>query len=249
MSMLLTYVLRHADDNLVLSHRMAQWASRAHDLEEDIALTNIGLDHLGQARSLYGYAAEIEGDDNNEDHFAYFRNERQFTNLLLVEQPNTDFAYTMARHLFFDAYQLGFWEALAESTDDVLRGTAQKALKECTYHWRHSSSWVTRLGDGTEASHVRIQGAIDSLWRFTAELHESDDIDRELSDAGVGVDVAPLREAWLGRIEQVLHGATLVMPTSDFQRSGGRNGLHTEHLGIMLAEMQSLARSHPGATW
>lgn len=249
MSNLLTYVLRHADDNLVVSHRLAQWASRAHDLEEDIALTNIGLDHLGQARSLYSYAADLEGDGKTENDYPYFRDERQFMNLLLVEQPNVDFAVTMARHLFFDAYQLGFWESLSASTDEVLRGTAEKALKEATYHWRHSSSWVKRLGDGTEESHRRMQGAIDDLWRFTNELHEPDAVDEELVEAGIGVSLAPLRDEWLTLIRGALVTATLDMPTNDMQRSGGRSGMHTEHLGIMLAEMQSLARSHPGATW
>jgi ring-1,2-phenylacetyl-CoA epoxidase subunit PaaC len=243
------YVLRHADDNLVMAQRLAEWVSNAPELEEDIALGNLALDHLGQARALYGHAGRLEGRGRSEDDLAMFRSEREFTNLLLVEQPNGDFAATMARQLFFDAYQLSLWEALSRSADPVLAGIAAKALKEARYHFRHSSTWVVRLGDGTEESRRRMQAGIDGLWRFTAELFEGDPVDAAAAEQGIGADPASFRGAWSTRIEAVLAEATLARPTDPFGRSGGRRGFHTEHLGHLLAELQWLQRSMPGRQW
>lgn len=243
------YLLRHADDNLVLAQRLAEWVSNAPELEEDIALGNLSLDHLGQARALYGHAARLEGLGRTEDDLAMFRTERQFGNLLLVEQPNGDFAVTMARQLFFDAYQLSLWEALTRSADPVLAGVAAKALKEARYHFRHSSTWVVRLGDGTEESHTRMQAAVDGLWRFTPELFEADGVDAAMAGAGIGADPAGFRGAWDARVDAVLADATLSRPTDSFARSGGRRGFHTEHLGHLLAELQWLQRSMPGLAW
>jgi ring-1,2-phenylacetyl-CoA epoxidase subunit PaaC len=243
------YVLRHADDNLVLAQRLGEWISRAPELEEDIALGNIGLDHLGQARLLLAHAAELEGLGRTEDDLAMHRSERQFTNLLLVEQPNGDFAHTMARALLFDSYQLGCWEAMSSSTDGMLAGIAAKALKETRYHFRHSSTWMIRLGDGTEESHRRAQAAIDALWPFTAEPFESDAVDVAAAESGWGPAAGDLAAGWLHRVSGVLAEATLDVPTDDYRRSGGRSGFHTEHLGHLLSEMQWTARAYPGLSW
>ncbi|GIU92280.1 MAG: phenylacetic acid degradation protein [Acidimicrobiia bacterium] len=243
------YVLRHGDDNLVLAQRLGEWISRAPELEEDIALANIALDHLGQARALLTYAGELEGRGRSEDDLAMTRTERQFTNLLLCEQPNEDFAHTMARQLFIDAYQLELWERLASSNDPTLAGIAAKAWKEARYHFRHSSTWVIRLGDGTEESHHRMQRAIDELWRFTTEPFMADDVDRAAAGEGYGVDPSELEEPWLARVTPVLQEAGLVIPTDPYRRVGGRQGFHTEHLGHLLAEMQWMARTYPGLEW
>ncbi len=243
------YVLRHADDNLVLAQRLGEWISRAPELEEDIALANIGLDHLGQARALLTHAGAIEGAGRSEDDLAMFRDERSFTNLLLVEQPNGDFAHTMARALFFDAYQIEMWDGLARSTDSTLAGIAAKALKETRYHLRHSSTWMVRLGDGTDESHSRAQRAVDQLWRFTAEPFQADETDADAVAAGWGPAPEDLAERWLERVRAVLDEAALEVPADPYQRSGGRAGFHTEHLGHLLAEMQWTARAHPGLSW
>ena len=243
------YVLRHADDNLILAQRLGEWISRAPELEEDIALANIAIDHLGQARALLGHAGAVEGAGRDEDSLAMLRTERDFTNLLLVEQPNDDFATTMARQLFIDGYQLLLWEALQSSADQTLGGIAAKALKEARYHFRHSSTWVARLGDGTEESHRRMQTGVDALWRFTGEMFEGDAVDAEMADLGIGVDPGSLRPEWQARIADVLADATLDAPTDPYQRTGGRAGFHTEHLGHMLSEMQWLQRTYPGLEW
>lgn len=228
-------IVAHADDNLVLAQRLGEWISNAPELELDIALGNIGLDHLGVARALYTRTGEMEG--RTEDDYAMFRDERQFTNLLLVEMPNGDFASTIVRQFLFDAYQLQLWADLAESSDDeVVAGIAAKALKEASYHLRFSSGWLVRLGDGTEESHTRAQNALDSLWQFTDEMFETP-------------ETAGYRPTWDALVARTVDEATLILPTDPYQRSGGRQGLHTEHLGLLLAEMQSLARSHPGVTW
>jgi ring-1,2-phenylacetyl-CoA epoxidase subunit PaaC len=243
------YVLRHGDDNLVLAQRLGEWIAAAPELELDIALANIAVDHLGVARSLLSYAADIEGAGRDEDSLAMGRSERQFTNLLLVEQPNGDFAVTIARQLFFDAYQLELWHALTSSTDPILAGVAGKAVKEAAYHLRFSSDWVIRLGDGTDESHYRMQQAIDQLWRFTGEMLVADPVDVAMATLGVGPDPATFAAPWTERVTDVLHKATLVVPDDDFARLGGRAGLHTEHLGHLLGEMQWMQRSYPGLTW
>ncbi len=243
------YVLRHADDNLVLAQRLGEWISRAPELEEDIALANIGLDHLGQARALLTHAATLEGAGRSEDDLAMLRDERSFTNLLLVEQPNGDFAHTMARALLFDAYQIEMWETLTRSTDQTLAGIAAKALKETRYHLRHSSTWMIRLGDGTDESHLRAQRAVDQLWRFTAEPFQSDRTDAAAAAAGWGPVPEDLADRWSQRVRAVLEEATITVPVDPYQRSGGRSGFHTEHLGHLLSEMQWTARAHPGLSW
>lgn len=248
-SVLFRYVLYHADDNLVLAQRMAGWISRAHDLEEDIALANIALDLLGRARMLLDHAAELENEGRTEDDLAMFRSEREFTNLLLVEQPNGDFAHTMVRQFFFDAYQMGLWEGLAESGDTTLAAVAGKALKETRYHLRHSSGWLVRLGGGTEESHRRTQRAVRELWRFVPEMFESDATCDRLVQAGTAVSPPRLQPAWERRVGDTFSAAGLQIPDDRFSRSGGRSGFHTEHLGYLLAEMQWMQRSYPGMRW
>lgn len=244
-----TYLLRLADNALVLGHRLTEWSSRAPTMEEDIALSNIALDLIGQARGLYGHATAIAGDGRDEDQLAYLRDAHEFLNVQLTERPNGDFADTMARQLCYSAYAVPLWEALTLSTDDELAGIAAKAAKECAYHLRHSSEWVIRLGDGTDESHARMQRAIDAIWMFTGELFEVDDIDRAIIAAGIGADASRLRGAWSATIDEVLAEATLQRPADGWMVSGGRRGTHTEHLGHMLAEMQFLQRAYPGAAW
>jgi ring-1,2-phenylacetyl-CoA epoxidase subunit PaaC len=243
------YALRLGDDALILSHRLAEWSSRAPALEEDIALTNVGLDLLGQARALLTYAGEVEGAGRSEDDLAYLRSENEFTNCQLVEQPNGDFAVTMARQLFFSAYQLELYRGLAGSGDPTLAAVAAKAVKEVTYHVDHAAGWVIRLGDGTDESHRRMQAGVERMWPFTHELFESDEMTARLAAAGAGTDPAGLGPAWTERIAAVLAEATLERPADGWRPSGGRGGVHSEHLGFLLAEMQHLHRSHPGATW
>jgi ring-1,2-phenylacetyl-CoA epoxidase subunit PaaC len=243
------YALRLGDDALILSHRLAEWSSRAPALEEDIALTNIGLDLLGQARALLTYAGEVEGAGRSEDDFAYLRSEGEFLNCQLVEQPNGDFAETMARQLFFSAYQVELYRHLAGSADPTLAAIAAKAAKEVAYHLDHAARWVASLGDGTAESHRRMQTGVDRMWPFTHELFETDEVGSRLAADGIGVDPAALRPAWERCIADVLGDATLVRPDDVWRPGGGRRGVHSEHLGFLLAEMQYLHRSHPGATW
>ena len=246
---LVTYLVRLADDNVVIGQRLGEYISMAPDLEEDLAVANIALDHVGVARHLYTYAAELEGEGRSEDDFAFLRNEREFTNALLVEQPHDGFDDLIARQFFFDAYQVELWSALAASSDERLAGIAAKALKEARYHLRHSSSWVVRLGDGTEVSHRRMQAAIDRMWRFTGELFEPDEVDAALAAGGVAVDPASLRPAWEATVDGVLAEATLRRPDDPYQAIGGRRGVHTEHLGHLLAEMQWMQRTYPELSW
>ncbi|HEX2153196.1 MAG TPA: 1,2-phenylacetyl-CoA epoxidase subunit PaaC [Acidimicrobiia bacterium] len=243
------YLLRLGDDNLILAQRLGEWISRGPDLEEDIALGNIALDHLGVARNLLTHAGEVEGRGRNEDDLAMKRSEREFLNLILCEQPNGDFAHTMARQLFIDAWQVPLWEALSTSSDLTLGGIAQKAVKEARYHLRHSSTWVVRLGDGTDESHRRMQAAVDRLWRHTGELFTSDEVDHAMADAGIGVEPGTLRPAWEKTVDDVLAEAKLERPSDDYVRTGGRNGFHTEQLGHLLAEMQWMQRTFPGMNW
>lgn len=227
----LRIILSHADDNMVLAQRLGEWIANAPDLELDIALGNIALDHLGVARALYTRAGEIEGQGRTEDDFAMRRTEREFLNLLLVEQPNGDFAHTIVRQFFFDVYQRLLWGELMASDDETLAGVAARARKEAEYHHEFSSSWMARLGDGTEESHARVQRAVDRLWRFTAELSE------------------PYPEAWRKGVDQVFMEAGLRVPDDPYQRSGGRDGYHTEYLGFILAEMQWMDRTYPEMDW
>jgi ring-1,2-phenylacetyl-CoA epoxidase subunit PaaC len=246
---LVLYTLRRADDALILGHRLSEWCGHAPMLEEDMALANMGLDLLGQARELFSYAARVEGNGNDEDKFAYLRDVRQYRNLLLVEQPNGDFARTMVRQFFYAAFADLYWRAMMKSGDSTLAAIAAKSEKESAYHVRHSSEWMVRLGDGTEESHARAQTAIDDLWGFTGEMFETDEADRALIDADIAVDPVTLRPPWLKTISEIVSQATLTLPKSGWMQQGGRSGRHSEHLGHLLSELQSMQRTFPGATW
>jgi ring-1,2-phenylacetyl-CoA epoxidase subunit PaaC len=246
---LVLYTLRRADDALILGHRLSEWCGHAPMLEEDMALANMGLDLLGQARELYSYAARVEGQGNDEDKFAYLRDVRQYRNLLLVEQPNGDFAHTLVRQFFYAAFADLYWRAMMSSRDTTLAAVAAKSEKESAYHLRHSSEWILRLGDGTAEGHRRAQTAIDDLWAFTGEMFGVDDSERALIDAGIAVDPTTLRSQWLKTVSDIVTEATLVLPKSDWMQQGGRSGRHSEHLGHLLSELQSMQRTFPGATW
>ena len=246
---LVLYTLRRADDALILGHRLSEWCGHAPMLEEDMALANMGLDLLGQARELYSYAARVEGNGNDEDKFAYLRDVRQYRNLLLVEQPNGDFARTMVRQFFYAVFADLYWRAMVKSQDATLAAIAAKSEKESAYHVRHSSEWMVRLGDGTEESHARAQTAIDDLWGFTGEMFETDEAERALTDADIAADPVTLRPSWLKTISEIVSQATLTLPTSGWMQQGGRSGRHSEHLGHLLSELQSMQRTFPGATW
>jgi ring-1,2-phenylacetyl-CoA epoxidase subunit PaaC len=243
-----TYALRLGDNCLVLSQRLSAWCGHAPELEIDLALANIGLDLMGQARNFLTYAAERQGE-GDEDSLAFGRDERQFCNILLVEQPNGNFADTLARQLFIDAWHVALFSRLTSSKDAQIAAIAAKAIKEARYHLRFSRGWVERLGGGTELSAARMQAAIDNLWRFTAELFEADALEVTLITEGVAVDPRELKAGWLTEISSVLAAGELNVPQEQPYRSGGKQGLHTEHLGPMLAEMQYLQRSYPGQQW
>jgi ring-1,2-phenylacetyl-CoA epoxidase subunit PaaC len=243
------YVLRLADTSLVLGQRLGEWVGHAPALEEDLALANIALDLVGQARLLLTYAGELEGRGRDEDALAFLRDAPEFFNASLAEQPNGDFGQTIVRQCLLDAWQLEMYEALSRSTDSRLAEIAAKAVKETRYHLRFSAGWLVRLGDGTPESHTRVQQALDALWRFTEELLVPDGLDEEMATAGIGPDLAVLRPRWEAQIEAVLQEATLERPSDLRYPWHGKRGVHTEHLGHMLAEMQHLPRTFPGATW
>jgi ring-1,2-phenylacetyl-CoA epoxidase subunit PaaC len=246
---LVLYALRRADDALILGHRLSEWCGHAPAMEEDMALANMGLDLLGQARELYSYAARVEDKGNDEDKFAYLRDVRQYRNLLLLEQPNGDFARTMVRQFFYSAFADLYWRAMMKSADATLAAVAAKSEKESAYHLRHSSEWMVRLGDGTGESHRRAQAAIDDLWALTGEMFEADDSERGLIENGIAADPAALRAQWLKTVSDVMHEATLDLPKNDWMQQGGRSGRHSEHLGHLLSELQSMQRTFPGVTW
>lgn len=248
-SPLFQYTLRLADDLLILSQRLGEWCGHGPILEEDIALTNRALDHLGEARNLLTYAGQVEGKNRTEDDLAYLRMERQYTNVKLVEQPNGDYAHTMVRSFLFDAYHLPLMHALLKSTDAQLAAIAGKAVKEATYHLRHSSEWLVRFGDGTAESHQRAQAALADLWTLTGELFETDAVGDAMVKAGVAPEMAAIKAAWNNTVDTVLAQATLERPVDGFMATGGRKGLHTEHLGFILADMQHVTRAYPGASW
>ena len=246
---LFQYTLRLADTALILGHRLSEWVGHSPVIEEDLAFGNMGLDLIGQARSLYSYAGEIEGKGRGEDALAYLRDAGDYRNILLVEQPNGDFATTMTRQLLYAAYATPYFEALAHAKDVTLAAIAAKAAKEMAYHLRHSAEWTIRLGDGTDESHARAQAAVDELWPYTGEMFECDPAERALIDAGVAVDPAPLGARWDKTVGDVLADATLTRPDSGYMQSGGRIGRHSEHLGHILSDLQFLQRAYPGATW
>jgi ring-1,2-phenylacetyl-CoA epoxidase subunit PaaC len=243
------YALALGDDALVAAQRTGEWIASAPQIEEDVALGNIALDLLGQARSLLTYAGSLEAPQRSEDDLAYFRDAGEFRNVLLVERPRGDFGVAMARALVLSTYLGELYERLRTSTDETLAGVAAKAVKEVAYHRDHATMWVLRLGDGTEESHARMQAGLDAEWPYVDELFDSSYVDPRLVDAGVAVDPSGLRESFDARVGDVLAEATLQLPAVPPDEGGGREGRHTEHLRELLADMQGLARAHPGATW
>ena len=245
----LEYVLRLADSALFLGQRLSEWCGHAPVLEEELALANVALDLIGQSRLLLNHAGRLEGTGRDEDQLAFVRLEPQYRNLTLLELPNADFGRTVTRNFLFSAFQRELWQALLGSCDRELAAIAEKSLKETRYHLRHSADWVVRLGDGTDESHARVQSAVDYLWPYTAELFTEDAVDDEVSAAGVGAAWSTLEQAWDAAVRPVLAEATLTVPARSAFRSRGKLGVHSEYLGHLLAEMQQLQRSYPGAQW
>ena len=244
-----TYVLRIADASLILGQRLTELVGHAPALEEDLGLANIALDLLGQARLLLSYAGEIEGRGRTDDMLAFLREEGELCNPTLVEQPNVDFAHTLVRQLLVDAWQLGLYETLARGSDTRLAEIAAKSVKETRYHLGYSADWVVRLGDGTAESHERAQRALDTLWPFTSELFDPDEVDLEMTQAGVAPDLRSLQKSWDERVGEVLAEATLQRPVERPYRWHGKSGNHGDYLGRLLAEMQHMQRTYPGASW
>ena len=243
------YVLALGDDALILGQRLSQWAYKGPFLEEDIALSNISLDMFGRANLLLEYAATLKGNGTTSDELAFKRNEREFSNHIICEQPNGNFADTMVRQFFLDAFYKLFLQKLTNSKDEQLSAIAQKSIKETTYHLRHSSKWIIRLGDGTAESHTKVQSAINNLWMFTNELFEMNEIDNEMVKQKIGVDCLSFKTDWDKIIDEVLVEATLRRPEVTHMVTGGREGIHTEHLGHLLSDMQYLQRAYPDAKW
>jgi ring-1,2-phenylacetyl-CoA epoxidase subunit PaaC len=243
------YALQLGDDALIMAQRLGGWISYAPELEEDVALGNIALDLLGQARSLLTYAAEVEGGGSTEDDLAYFRDEREFTNLQIAELACGDFGEEMARQLAFSGYQFELYQRLQASRDETLAAVAAKAVKEVAYHRDHATQWALRLGDGTEESHRRMQAGLARVWPYTDEMFRADPLGQALARDGLAVDAPELRPAWADYVATVLRDATLAWPETAPAPGGGRRGLHTEQMGHLLAEMQYLARCHPRARW
>lgn len=243
------YLVRLGDDRLVLGHRLSEWCGHGPILEEDIALANVALDLVGEATLLLKLAGETEGKGRDQDALAYFRDATDYRNALMVEFPKGDFAFTIVRQFFFSVFSLLQMQALQQSTNAELAGIAAKTVKEAKYHVRHSAQWVVTLGDGTEESHMRVQRAVDELWRYTGELFLGDAVEQEVAASGLGVDPATLETPWRAQVDEILRRARLTTPAVNYMQRGGRAGKHTEFLGHMLAEMQIVARSHPGATW
>jgi ring-1,2-phenylacetyl-CoA epoxidase subunit PaaC len=258
MPALTDHILCLADDALILGHRNSEWTSYGPILEQDIAISNIALDLIGQARNFYQYAARLAGQQTgktiSEDHLAYLRDAWDFKNCLLVEQTNGDWARTILRQFFFSTYQFYLYDQLRHSLDGELAAISAKAVKEVAYHLRWSSEWVIRLGDGTAESHTRMEKALDELWPFTGELFQADANGRELVEKGIGADLSRIRPKWTEKVKEVFAEATLVCPDGEndkatWMQTGGREGRHTEHLGYLLAEMQFLQRAYPGCEW
>lgn len=243
------YILGIADNSLILGQRMGELCGHGPSLETDIACTNISLDLFGQVRSYYQYAAKIAGDDRTEDDIAMLRKEREYVNVLLVEQPNTDFAFTMARQFLFDVYHLLFLQELEKSKDLTLSAIAKKSIKEVSYHQRFSSDWVKRLGDGTEESHQKMQSAIDDLWTYTDELFQQTEADKVMVKEGIGVDVTKLKDNYYQIVKGVLEESTLSIPELKYFQKGGKQGVHSEYLGYLLSDLQYMQRTYPNMEW
>lgn len=247
---LFEYLIRLADDRLILGHRLSEWCGHGPILEEDIALSNIALDYIGHAASLYEYAAEIEGENRHRDDIVYFRNDVEYKNLKITELPVGDYGFTIARQFLFSAFSYFLYERLSKVKDEQFSGMIQKHFKEVKYHLRHSREWVLRMGDGTDESHERIQKAFDELWTYTGEFFFLNEIDELLLDEVLAADTEEFQSDWKKLVTETLEEATLDVPDFDqFMATGGRKGLHTEHLGPLLAEMQHLRRSYPDAKW
>lgn len=244
MNPLINYTLHLADNALILGQRNAEWCGHGPILEQDIAITNISLDLIGQARSFYQYAAELKADGSTEDSLAYLRKEREFKNCLLVEQPNGDWAQTLLRQFLCSSYQYYLYQYLQNHTDTTIAAIAEKSLKEVSYHLRWSSEWIIRMGDGTEESHQRMLKAIDELWRYTGELFTPVSYEKEL-----GIDVSSLKNDWMTKVKAVFEEATVAIPENTFMQTGGKTGTHTEHLGFILTELQYLQRAYPSSEW
>jgi len=246
---LFQYLLRLGDNCLIMGQRLSEWCGHGPALEEDLALTNVALDLIGQARMWLSYAGEVEGAGRNEDQLAFLRDAGDFRNVLLVEQPNGNFAETVARQFFFDTWHYFLLRDLLRSANSRIAEVAEKSIKEVTYHVRRSADWVVRLGDGTRESHAKMQVAVDTLWSYTGELFASDSVDEALQEQGVSFALTGLREPWFAHVRSVLDEATLTFPAEAWMQRGGKQGVHTEHLGYMLAQMQFLQRAYPGAQW
>jgi len=245
---LLKYTLRIADSSIILGQRLSSWCSKGPTLEEDIALSNLSLDLFGQANALLEYASKIDGTKSADD-FAFKRNEREFYNLQLTEQLNGHFGDTIVRHFFFSVYSFLFYSKLSNSKDETLAAIAAKSLKEIKYHLTHSKSWVIRLGDGTEKSNQKIQKSLNDLWQFTGEFFEMDEIDQKIYKEGIGVNNSSLKSEWDKIVNTTLKQSNLKRPEDGYMQSGSKNGMHTEHLGHLLSEMQFLPRAYPDAKW
>lgn len=243
------YILGIADNSLILGQRLGELCGHGPSLETDIACTNISLDLFGQVRSYYQYAAKIIGDGRSEDDIAMLRKEREYVNVLLVEQPNTDFAYTIGRQFLFDVYHFLFLKELQKSHDLTLSAIAIKSIKEVSYHQRFSSDWVKRLGDGTAESHQKMQDAIDSLWTYTDELFHQTEADKIIISKGIGVDVTVLKSVYYATVSKILNESTLKVPESKWFQKGGKEGIHTEHLGYLLSDLQYMQRTYPNMEW
>ena len=248
-SPIIDYTLHLADNTLILAQRNAEWCGHGPILEQDIAITNISLDLLGQSRNFYQYAATLIGSEATEDSLAYLRKERAFKNCLLVEQPNGDWAQTILRQFFFSVYQYLLYTKMQHSKDERLAAIAAKALKEVTYHLRWSSEWVIRLGDGTAESHARINKAIDELWRYTGEFFKIAEFESVLVKENISINPAALKDEWTKKVNEIFAEATLNIPEKTFMQSGGKEGMHTEHLGYILADLQFMQRAYPNSEW
>jgi ring-1,2-phenylacetyl-CoA epoxidase subunit PaaC len=249
MTNLVQYIYGIADNALILGQRLGELCGHGPNLETDIAMTNIALDLLGQTRGYYQYAAKQAGGEATEDTIAFLRSEREYKNVLLVEQPNTDFAYSIGRQFLFDVYHLLLLQELQDSSDETLKAIAIKSIKEVSYHQRFSSDWIKRLGDGTEESKTRMQTAINDLWTFTDELFHQTDADKAMVSEGIGVDVTKLKDAYYQKVSEILSEATLEIPEMRYFQKGGKHGIHSEHMGYLLADMQYMQRTFPNMTW
>ena len=246
---LVQYIYGIADNALILGQRLGELCGHGPSLETDIAMTNISLDLFGQVRSYYQYASKLIGDDATEDSIAFLRSEREYKNVLLVEQPNTDFAYSITKQFLFDIFHLLLLEELQNSSDATLSAIAKKSIKEVSYHTRFSSDWIRRLGDGTEESHNRIQEAMNHLWAFTDELFHQTDADKVMVSEKIGVDVTQLKEVFYKKVSAILEESTLQTPDLQYFQKGGKQGIHSEHMGYILTEMQFMQRTYPNMNW